>query len=287
MAHPLHLLFAPHPHNNHKPKILWNKSLVVLMGLLVMGRSLIDIFAGIQPGVLGFASQIPPEKIIEYTNNARQADNLPTLTYNAKLAEAAQAKALDMFAHNYWAHVSPTGTEPWSFITNSGYGYLHAGENLARDFNNPKSVVEAWMASPTHKRNILDGRYRDIGIAVVDGYLDGVETTLVVQMFGVKQGSLPAVNVQPLTETAPARVVGSVLAREQPNVYIASGLSPFDAKKSWSYAFVIVIILALFLDWFIVWKNNLIRISGRTWAHLTFFLTLAAILFVIRQGLIL
>ena len=279
MAALLHILFAPHPHNNHRPKILWHQSILALLGLLIMGRSLIDIYAGLKPGILGFASQIAPEKVIELTNKERQANNLPILTYNKELSEAAQAKAIDMFANNYWAHVSPQGTEPWTFMNNAGYGYLHAGENLARDFNNPNSIVEAWMASPTHKRNILDGRYRDIGIAVVDGYINGVETTLVVQMFGVRQSAV--------SQVESGNVVSQVFAEEAPKVYPVSGISPLDAKKSWSLAFVIIIILALALDWFFVWKNNLIRISGKTWAHLTFFIALGAILFIIRQGLVL
>ena len=278
-AHPLHLLFVPHPHNNHKPKILWHQSVLVLLGLLIIGRSFIDIFSGVRPGILGFASQIAPEKVIELTNQERQTNNLPPLTYNKELSDAAQVKAIDMFANNYWAHVSPTGTEPWSFMINSGYNYLHAGENLARDFSNPNDIVVAWMASPTHRRNILDGRYKDIGIAVVDGYINGVETTLVVQMFGVRQSAA--------AEVASGNVVSQVYAQEIPKVYPATTISPFDAKKSWSIALVTIIILALALDWFFVWKNNIIRISGKTWAHLTYFLTLAVILFIIRQGLVL
>jgi len=278
-VHPLHILFAPHPHNNHKPKLLWHQSMIVLMGLLVMGRAMIDIFAGVEPGILGFASQIAPEKVIEYTNAERQSNSLPPLKYNQELSEAATAKAIDMFNSNYWAHVSPTGTQPWSFITKAGYNYLHAGENLARDFSEPQKIVTAWMASPTHRRNILDSRYKDIGIAVMDGYINGVETTLVVQMFGVEQSGA--------SEVSSANVVSQVSATEPNKIYPESGISPFDAKRSWSLAFVILIIIALSLDWFIIWKNNIVRISGKTWAHLTFFLALTAILLIIRQGLVL
>lgn len=278
-AHPLHLLFVPHPHNNHKPKLLWSQSILVLLGLLIMGRSLVDIFASAKPGVLGFASQIDPEKVIEITNQERQTNNVPPLVYSKELSEAAQTKAIDMFANNYWAHVSPQGTEPWSFMINAGYTYLHAGENLARDFSNPNDIVVAWMASPTHRRNILDGRYKDIGIAVADGYINGIETTLVVQMFGVRQGST--------AEVASGNVISQAYAQDTIKVYPVSGISPFDAKKSWSLALVAIIILALSLDWFFVWKNNLIRISGKSWAHFTFFITMMAIIFIIRQGIVL
>ena len=278
MAHPVLTLFAPHPHNNHKAKILWPRSLAILLGIFIMGRATIDIFSGVKPGVLGFASQISPSKVIELTNLQRSQNGLGPLFYNKELSEAATAKATDMFAHNYWAHVSPTGVEPWFFITNANYKYQHAGENLARDFSNPSDVVSAWMASPTHKQNILDKRYRDIGIAVMDGYINGVETTLVVQMFGTTQKSA--------SQIAATSVVNTVIASEN-KIYPATGISPFDASKSWSLAFVIVIIFSLSLDWLFVWRNNIVRISGKTWAHLTFFVALATILFIIRQGIIL
>jgi len=103
MAHPLHTLFAPHPHNNHKARILARESILILLGLLIIGRSFVDILTSYKPGILGFASQISPEKVIEYTNIERQSDNLPPLVYNSELSEAAQAKAIDMFEHNYWA----------------------------------------------------------------------------------------------------------------------------------------------------------------------------------------
>ena len=280
MAHPLHTLFAPHPHNNHKARILARESILILLGLLIIGRSFVDILTSYKPGILGFASQISPEKVIEYTNIERQSDNLPPLVYNSELSEAAQAKAIDMFEHNYWAHVSPQGTEPWTFIANVGYNYKHAGENLARDFSNPKDVVVAWMASPTHRRNILDSRYKDIGIAVMDGYINGVETTLVVQMFGIQQTAV--------AEVSSANVVQQAIALETENKIVPQAIiSPLDVKKTWSLAFAILIIFALSLDWFFVWKNNIIRISGKTWAHLTFFITLAVIIFIIRQGIIL
>ena len=52
-----------------------------------------------------------------------------------------------MLEHNYWAHVSPDGVEPWQFIQQQNYFYLSAGENLARDFISEKDLVAAWMAS--------------------------------------------------------------------------------------------------------------------------------------------
>jgi hypothetical protein len=243
-----------------------------------MGRSIVDITVGLKPGVLGYASQISPDIVIELTNKERLNAGVSTLKYNSALNQAALAKATDMFENNYWAHVSPTGTEPWYFVTGSGYKYLHAGENLARDFSNPTDVVKAWMASPTHRKNLLDDRYHDIGIAVVDGYINGVETTLVVQMFGSTQ--------QPsVARIASSNVVSTVLAEEK--LIPESGLSPMDLSRAWSLAFVVLIVFALSLDWIFVLRYNIIRISGKTWAHLTYFAALAIILIIIRQGIVL
>jgi hypothetical protein len=281
MAHPLITLFAPHPHNNHKAKVLWPRSIVILIGLFIMGRSIIDITIGLKPGVLGFASQINPDKVIELTNAERLNAGVSIVKVNAELNQAALAKATDMFEHNYWAHISPTGTEPWYFITQSGYKYQHAGENLARDFSNPTDVVKAWMASPTHRQNLLDDRYKDIGVAVLDGYINGVETTLVVQMFGSSTTSVAKI--------ASTKVTQTVLAKEEvpESVVPAPSLSPMDLSRAWSLAFVVLILFALSLDWIFVLRYNIIRISGKTWAHLTYFAALAIILIIIRQGIVL
>ena len=280
MAHPFITLFAPHPHNNHKAKILWPRSIVILIGLFIMGRSIVDITIGLKPGVLGFASQIDPDKVIELTNAERLSVGVTILKENSELDQAALAKATDMFENNYWAHVSPTGTEPWYFVTQSGYEYKHAGENLARDFSNPKDVVTAWMASPTHRQNLLDNRYKDIGVAVIDGYINGVETTIVVQLFGSTQSTVAKI--------ASTTVTNTVFAKESPDKLIpSSGLSPMDLSRAWSLAFVVLIMFALSLDWIFVLRYNIIRISGKTWAHLTYFAALAIIILIIRQGIVL
>lgn len=293
MAHPLISLFAPHPHNNHKAKILQPRSLVILIGLFIMGRAIVDITIGLRPGILGFASQIDPDVVIELTNKERLSAGVTTLKVNQELNQAALAKATDMFEHNYWAHVSPTGTEPWYFISESGYKYKHAGENLARDFSNPTDVVKAWMASPTHRQNLLDDRYKDIGIAVLDGSINGVETTLVVQMFGSSQTSVAKVASDKVTnnivyaEEVPKAPVKEIFNESIQATVPQAELSPMDLTRAWSLAFVILIMFALSLDWIFVLRYNIIRISGKTWAHLTYFAGLAIILIIIRQGIVL
>jgi hypothetical protein len=300
MASPFHTLFLPHHHNNQKAKLLWTQSLLVLIGIYLMGLSFIDITTGLKPGVLGYASQIDTRKIIELTNSQRENSGSGFVVENAELTAAAQAKANDMFANNYWAHISPSGTEPWYFVSNAGYKYQHAGENLARDFSNPKDVVSAWMASPTHKQNLLDRRYKDIGVAVKDGYINGVETTIVVQMFGttrdtttISKIAADSVNVevkdvlaadQPKVQSKAQPETPTVI---EPNPNLSSGLSPLNLSKVWSMSFVILILGALAMDWIFVLRYNLIRLSGKTWAHLTYMFFVGIAIFIIQQGIVL
>lgn len=173
-------LFIPTKDNNYKPYLLRKIALVAYSILLIFVNSF--------GGVLGIdkaqASSITQVNIIELTNQEREAAGLNRLSNNAKLAAAALAKANNMFAEQYWDHFGPNGETPWQFIHEAGYNYVYAGENLAKGFTTAEGIHEAWMASPTHRANIMSGNYKEIGIAVVEGVLLGKQTTLVVQMFG-------------------------------------------------------------------------------------------------------
>lgn len=180
----LHHFLVPHERNNHRAKALHHDTLlayILILGIFNLGINFIHRQA---PGILGYATDIRVEQLLESTNAKRSEAGLPQLTLNGTLSQAAQAKASDMFSNNYWAHNSPTGKTPWDFIVAAGYRYTLAGENLAKNFDTSSAVVDAWMASQTHKDNLLKDGYREVGFAVVNGVLNGEETTLVVQMFG-------------------------------------------------------------------------------------------------------
>ncbi len=176
--------FIPHKSNNHKPFFTRHPGLTTILIFTLFIQSSINIFFSSNPRILGFATNIYKDEIINLTNNERTKNGLRTLYHNPTLDKAAQLKAQDMFAKDYWAHVSPDGVEPWHWFEVVGYNYSAAGENLARDFDTSSGVVSAWMASPSHRDNILYANFTEIGVAVVDGNLDGEDTTLVVQLFG-------------------------------------------------------------------------------------------------------
>ena len=156
--------------------------------------------------VLGYATSISIGQLSELTNQERANNGLAPLTLDSRLNSAAAAKASHMFANNYWAHVAPDGTTPWSFIYAAGYNYNVAGENLAKDFNTSSGVVAGWMASPTHRANVINSAYNDVGFAVVNGNLLGSDTTLVVAMYATRVAP-PAPVVAQSQPVAPAAQV--------------------------------------------------------------------------------
>jgi len=176
--------FIPHHKNDHRAHFLkpvaFHAVIVFLLGLQLVFSSLNTV----KPGVLGVQYSITPDDIIAQTNDQRGKNGLLALRGNGQLANAAQLKGQDMLAKQYWAHTAPDGKEPWYFINQSGYRYARAGENLARDFRDSLSVVNAWMNSPGHRANVLNSNYQDIGVAVVSGPFNGYEAVIVVQMFG-------------------------------------------------------------------------------------------------------
>ncbi|PIP21807.1 MAG: hypothetical protein COX39_00950 [Candidatus Nealsonbacteria bacterium CG23_combo_of_CG06-09_8_20_14_all_40_13] len=134
-----------------------------------------------------YATNVSQDKLIELANKARKDAGLTSLTIDPMLSSAASDKAADMLVGQYFEHYSPDGVSPWKFITNAGYDYTYAGENLAIDFKTSEAIHNAWMASPSHKANIINAHFGNVGVAVVEGLFDNHNTKLVVQMFGAKQ----------------------------------------------------------------------------------------------------
>ncbi|MFA6587871.1 MAG: CAP domain-containing protein [Patescibacteria group bacterium] len=178
--------FIPHEGNNHQPHALRPKALKAYAYLLLAAKiaSAVFLFAA-YPNEARYAAYTA-STIISLTNESRREAKLPALTSNSKLNLAAQNKAKDIIARNYFAHTTPDGKRFWTWIEATGYDYSVAGENLAIDFTTPESAHSALMASPTHKENIINKRYKEIGVAVVTGKMDGQETTVLVEMFGTQ-----------------------------------------------------------------------------------------------------
>lgn len=292
-------LFLPHESNNQKAKIIHSGSLWLIAVFIIFSQILITGATKVFPSVLGCASSISPEEVIRLTNEQRLQNGLNMLTENSTLSSAAQAKGADMLNKGYWAHFAPDGTSPWSFFINFGYRYTFAGENLARDFCSASDAVRAWMNSPSHKENILSPNYKEIGIGVVQGSLSGSDTTIVVQFFGARPGeanaSIPIAKAQtlPSPSVAPVAVL-QIQATPTPvfsptpiplvgsasNVFV----SPFRTTKDISLGVTGALLAVLSIDLIVVRRRRIVRIGGRTLAHIAFLGMILAVVLILKAG---
>lgn len=181
MLQKLQRIFFPTKSNNYYPHALRKGAFGAYVVFLLIVNSFSFLFISPQEAA---AASIDVNRLVELANQERVTRGLNTLTVDSRLVTAAANKGADMFAKQYWAHYGPNGETPWQFIKAAGYNYVYAGENLAKDFTSTDPIHTAWMNSPSHRDNIINTHYEDIGIAAVEGIFDGVQTIIVVQMFG-------------------------------------------------------------------------------------------------------
>lgn len=261
-----HHFFIPHKETHQKAHLISWHGLAVYVLLFIILQVSFQIISVANPGILGTTSNINQKRLIELTNQERQKKGLNPLSENEALNAAAEKKAQNMFAENYWAHFSPSGKSPWDFINSSGYKFTYAGENLAKNFHQSEDVVSAWMASPTHRDNILSPNYKEIGIAVVDGNLNGVHTTLVVQEFGSRQ----VLAFTPReTPTQKIEVPTGNLAGQQFSVnQVEPLLDPIQITKIVGISFILIIMLLLIVDYLSLRKRGVFRLTSHYVAHM-------------------
>lgn len=193
--------FIPNDNNDNRPKILRPKQLAIIAILLVTLKifSVGYLFLVYQESAL--MSETSVSQIFALTNAARTSEGMPALSLNSALNKAAQTKAEDMVINNYFSHTSPDGRKPWDFVNRSEYAYLLIGENLAINFIQGDDAHTALMASPSHRKNILNSKYSDIGLAVISGELNGDNTNILVEIFGSKNNTKNDAIATPSVET--------------------------------------------------------------------------------------
>ena len=304
----LHHWFVPHEGNNHRAKALHHDALFAYVLLLMVFNLGIRVLHTAAPDILGYATDIRVDQLLQDTNAKRAEAGLSALSLNETLSQAAAGKAADMFANNYWAHTSPQGKTPWDFIIASGYKYTLAGENLAKNFQTSSGVVNAWMESPTHKANIVKSGYKDVGFAVVNGVLNGEETTLVVQMFGTSNAPAiaqvpkveaaapvtapqtePVIQNEPETvvPTKPAEVAETAIpapsVAETPVLTSGYSFQKFiesphldipSLTRNIVYVVVGILIGILAVDGMVANRKRIVRLVGHNFSHILFFTAL-------------
>lgn len=192
------LIFVPQEGNEFEPPALRQRALLGYgLGLLFL-KIIIIAFIIYFPKTDFFAA-INAQNLVNLINQSRTAQNLSTLSVNQKLNQAAGLKAQDMIVNNYFDHTSPSGISPWHWFSQAGYSFVWAGENLAIHFTDTNAVFDAWMASSGHRDNILNPNFKDIGVAVATGQIDGRQTTVSVLAFGSPGVTQP--KITPATKT--------------------------------------------------------------------------------------
>lgn len=287
--------------------MLSTQAVVSYCVLIVCVALFFRVLPKLVPGVLGYASDISVNKLLSASNEERRKAGVEPLRLNKNLTLAAQKKAEHMFTHNYWAHVAPDGTEPWTFILDTSYDYVFAGENLAKNFNDSQDVVTAWYNSPSHRDNLLSPNYDEMGFAVMNGTLDGYETTLVVQFFGrprnksllatadeeqeILSGSLGqvltfdqkaktvAASVAVPAKTTTKPIISAVLPKTHFFVDIVSSTQVIAVGLG---SFILGLLV---LDFWYSKKHSIAKASGHTFAHvLLISITLLGIWLVLSPG---
>jgi len=154
-----------------------------LIGIKLGLSLVINIYPIADTGAVG---AVNARELITITNQYRAEQGLDPLIPDARLTQAAIDKAQDIIRRDYFSHTDPAGHKFSYWIQKVNYDYFYAGENLALDFHANDPLFDAWIASPSHRDNIVSPYYQDIGIAVLTGRMSDRPTTIVVQMFGGK-----------------------------------------------------------------------------------------------------
>lgn len=193
-------------HPKHFLKVYWPYLPVIMVVIAGM------LFGGVrpssrvnQPATLAYSTEMSISALLSATNAQRASNGLGPLTLNSKLDSSAQAKANDMVSRDYWSHNTPDGQEPWIFFDSAGYSYQKAGENLAYGFSTSDATVVGWMNSPSHRANILDTSYTEVGFGFANStnFVGSGEETIVVAHYGLPLGSTTPAPTAP-TQSTPA-----------------------------------------------------------------------------------
>jgi uncharacterized protein YkwD len=132
------------------------------------------------------------QAIITLTNNTRALNGLSPLKANPLLNAIAESRAKDMLEKQYFAHVSPTGEQASDIAQNIGYHYKIIAENIGGgNFYTNQKIIDGWTQSPGHRKNILTREIEEMGAAVLKGDMNGAETYITVQIFGLQSPPVP------------------------------------------------------------------------------------------------
>jgi len=187
--------------------IFWKNKFVFWNLVALIFVKAVFSYSGLQfASIVGGAPTFAKDEIVSQTNAFREFLGLGDLKENSVLDQAASQKLQNMITNQYFAHTSPTGVSPWYWIEINNYGYIYAGENLAIGFLTAKDTVDAWENSPSHRTNLANPNFKEMGVAVAPAKIQNSEGFLVVQLFGTPKPTKPAVaTIKPSVSSAPPK----------------------------------------------------------------------------------
>ncbi len=246
--------------NNRFMKTYWPYlPIVTIIGIGLLVNSLLTM----RPAILGYATTTTAEGLLTSTNQEREKQHISDLTLSHTLSQAAQAKANDMVARNYWSHKTPDGQEPWTFIDSTGYTYQKAGENLAYGFSSSDATVSGWMNSLEHRQNMLDGTYSEVGFGIAnsENYQQDGKQTVVVAMYA-KPSNAAALAATPQDQTATSHATNvrgmATVPQEVSRIQIATtGAAPWSLFAV--SAGITVLLILLVTRHGLAWRRVFVR----------------------------
>jgi uncharacterized protein YkwD len=138
------------------------------------------------------------KEVFDLLNEARTTRSIDALTYNDKLDQAAEAHAVWMAENQTMSHEGKGGSKPADRVNDTGYSWRTAGENIAMGYNSPTAVMDGWMHSKGHRRNILSDSYEEVGIAAARGKNNRIYW---VQVFAAPAGAANAAMIKEMSES--------------------------------------------------------------------------------------
>lgn len=172
-------------HHRHSKRYVKIYAPYLPLVISIIASLLISFIHPVAGRVLPYATEMSVGGLFSATNSHRAAHGVGALALNSALNDAAQAKANDMVARNYWSHNTPDEQPPWVFIDATGYKYTKAGENLAYGFAASSDTVQGWMNSPSHRANMLDSGFTHAGFGFANSpnFVGNGEQTVVVAFY--------------------------------------------------------------------------------------------------------
>jgi hypothetical protein len=145
-----------------------------------------------------------------------------------------------MATKGYFAHTSPEGVTPWYWFAKAGYKFIYAGENLAVNYNQSQTVETAWLNSPTHRANIMNENFTEMGVATAVGEYNGAPATFVVELFGMPatprvagaSASTPAPKVVQAPVKTPVQTQQKVAGKTVPSLTVLEETPTFQMAQN-------------------------------------------------------